>query len=187
MSTLYVLIRKWHRDIGYFFVGLTLSFSISGIALNHRYSFDAEKYVYFSKEFKTQLNTTKRGNINDDLLQNLLVEQGINVKYMGFRIENSKKLNIFLEGGMVVVDMNNGIAKCEINATRPVIGQTILLHISSHYFWIWYSDIFAFGLIAISITGMFMLKGKNSFRKRGYKFALAGIIIPVLMLLFTDL
>ena len=36
LASILLFIRKWHRDLGYFFVGLTLSFSLSGIALNHR-------------------------------------------------------------------------------------------------------------------------------------------------------
>ena len=31
-------IREWHRDIAYFYVGLIIAFSFSGIILNHRQS-----------------------------------------------------------------------------------------------------------------------------------------------------
>ena len=38
-------IRELHRDLGYFYIGLIISFALSGILMNHRDSFHAEKYT----------------------------------------------------------------------------------------------------------------------------------------------
>lgn len=43
--------RNTHRDIAYFYVGLIISFAISGIALNHRRSWNPTRYTYDKKEF----------------------------------------------------------------------------------------------------------------------------------------
>ena len=48
--------RKWHRDIGYFFVGLILSFSISGIALNHRETFDSRDIIYKTEPIQIDID-----------------------------------------------------------------------------------------------------------------------------------
>ena len=37
--------RAIHRDLGYFYVGLILSFALSGIMMNHRDSWHPEKYT----------------------------------------------------------------------------------------------------------------------------------------------
>jgi hypothetical protein len=42
-------LRKWHRDIAYYFLGMILSFAISGIALNHRTTFNSRSYIYQSE------------------------------------------------------------------------------------------------------------------------------------------
>ena len=43
--------REWHRDFGYFFLGLIIAFASSGIALNHRQSFNPRDYVYHQEKF----------------------------------------------------------------------------------------------------------------------------------------
>jgi uncharacterized protein len=187
MASIILFIRKWHRDLGYFFVGLTLSFSLSGIALNHRRIWSPETYVYVSKNFKTQLHLIKRDSITDELVQGILAKEEISVKYMGFRIESPVKMNIFLEGGTAVVNLKDGTVILELSRETPLIGQMVDLHTSQHRFWIWYSDIFSLGLIIISITGIFMLRGKNGFGRWGFKLTIAGILFPLLMLLFADL
>ena len=65
----------------------------------------------------------------------------------------------------------------------PIISQTMKLHKSTSNFWIYYSDIFALSLITIALTGTVMVKGgKFSFKERGWKLALAGIIFPLIFL-----
>jgi uncharacterized membrane protein YhdT len=41
------------------------------------------------------------------------------------------------------------------------------------------SDVFALMLIIISITGLYILKGKYGFKRRGIWFFLAGLLLPV--------
>lgn len=41
--------RELHRDLGYFFLGLIVTFAFSGILMNHRDSFDADKYTIETK------------------------------------------------------------------------------------------------------------------------------------------
>ena len=41
--------RSLHRDIAYFYVGLLIAFSLSGIILNHRQDWYPMDYTYESK------------------------------------------------------------------------------------------------------------------------------------------
>jgi uncharacterized protein len=47
--------RNTRRDIAYFFVGLIISFALSGIFLNHRQSWHPRRYIYESKEISIAL------------------------------------------------------------------------------------------------------------------------------------
>ena len=59
------------------------------------------------------------------------------------------------------------------------------LHKSTSNWWIYYGDIFGLSLITIAITGAIMIPaGKFSFKNRGWKLALAGVIIPLIVLFF---
>jgi hypothetical protein len=59
----------------------------------------------------------------------------------------------------------------------------MFLHKTTNSFWIWYSDIFGVAMLVIAITGMLITKGKNSFSKRGWKLALAGLLFPIVFLI----
>lgn len=82
------------------------------------------------------------------------------------------------------INLADGMAEINIWGQRPVSTQLYLLHTSfgSDNWYLWYSDLFALGLIFIASTGMFLMRGKNSFRKRGWLLAIAGIIIPIIAL-----
>ena len=49
------LVRDIHRDFGYFYVGLIISFAFSGILMNHREHWHPEKYTIETKNIKVQL------------------------------------------------------------------------------------------------------------------------------------
>ena len=65
-----------------------------------------------------------------------------------------------------------------------VMGQMTQLHQDTSKWWIYYSDAFGIALLTLAITGMFIQKGDTSFSARGWKLALAGILFPLVFLLF---
>jgi hypothetical protein len=58
-----------------------------------------------------------------------------------------------------------------------------MLHRNPGGLWTLISDIFAIGLIVISITGITMMKGKNSLSGRGKWLLAAGTLTPIIALL----
>ena len=78
--------RKWHRDIGYLFVGLILSFSISGIALNHRETFDSRDIIYKTEPIQIDIDKIS-DNLNEDDIENLSTIIGIDSEYYGYDLE----------------------------------------------------------------------------------------------------
>jgi hypothetical protein len=49
--------RNLHRDLGYFYIGLIISFATSGILMNHRDSWHAEKYTVETKKIDVKIPT----------------------------------------------------------------------------------------------------------------------------------
>ncbi len=94
-------------------------------------------------------------------------------------------LRINGENTEVEVNLKSGIAEIRTFKKTPIISQLMFLHKSSSSWWIYYSDIFALSLISIAVTGAAIYtKGKFTFRSRGWRLALAGLVFPLLFLIF---
>ena len=104
--------------------------------------------------------------------------------YDSHRIRDNK-LRVFFEDNVILdADLTTGKGLVEFKRKTPFLGQTMFLHKTTNKFWIWYSDIFGIGMLVIAFTGMFIItKGKNTFKRRGWKLALAGLIFPIIILI----
>lgn len=176
-------LRGLHRDLGYFYVGLIIAFAISGIAQNHRKQFNPNRYVYEFKKVQTAFHLPKE-SVTKDSVELFSKAEGLEeMRQFDFRKDST--LVISYKDADATIHLATG--KGEINhwKKRPVLAQLTFLHkFNGNLSWMLYSDIFAVAMIIIAMTGMFLMKGRNSFRKRGWIFALAGIIIPILALIF---
>jgi hypothetical protein len=176
--------RNLHRDLGYFYVGLIISFAISGILMNHRDSWHADKYTTEIKAIK--INLPKENEITDEFAENLGKSLGLEDK---MRRQNIKKgnLKISFENHDIEIDLKTGKGELVSFIKTPIISQMMKLHKNTSNWWIYYGDIFGISLIIIAFTGMIMIpSGKLSFKRRGWKLAIAGLIFPLLILLFLN-
>ncbi|MFY7672608.1 PepSY-associated TM helix domain-containing protein [Tenacibaculum sp. MEBiC06402] len=172
--------RGLHRDIAYFYLGLIIAFSFSGIILNHRQDWYPMNYVYESKPFELKLPENKK-DITKDFIASKTKEIG---KYDGHRIRDGK-LRVYFKGNAIFdADASSGKGTVEFKRKVPIIGHSMYLHKSTNNFWIWYSDIFGIAMLVIAITGVMIPMGKKGFKARGWKFAVLGMIIPLLFLIF---
>lgn len=175
-------IRGLHRDLGYFYIGLIISFAFSGIMMNHRESWHPEKYTVETKEI--QITPPKEENISDKYAENLAKELGIDDK---IRRQSVKKgtFKISFEKHDLEVDIKTGKGEIVAFNKTPIISQAMKIHKNTSDWWIYYSDIFGISLITIAITGAIMIPaGKFTFKRRGWKLAAAGLIFPLLFLFF---
>ena len=69
-------------------------------------------------------------------------------------------------------------------ARRPLISTMTTLHYNPGKWWTWFGDAFALSLVIITLTGIFMLKGKKGLFWGGGIELLVGMLIPVLLILF---
>lgn len=175
-------IRNLHRDLGYFYIGLIISFAASGILMNHREYWHPEKITVETKQIQVTLPSEEK--LNEAFADSLGKALGIEDK---IRRQNVKKDNyrISFEKHDVEIDMKTGKGEIVSFTKTPIISQMMKLHKSTSNLWIYYGDIFGISLIVIALTGMLMIKaGKFSFKNRGWKLALAGILFPLIILLF---
>jgi uncharacterized protein len=171
-----------HRDVGYFFVGMTIIYSISGIALNHISDWDPN-YIIRNETVQVQKTTLHPGMSRQEVVK-VVEELGIDNKLKKHYYPNAQTLKVFLDGGSLTMDIQSGEGILEAVSRRPVFYEMNFLHYNhSKFLWTWFSDIFAVGLVLLAITGLFVLKGKNGLKRRGVWFALTGIIVPLIFLL----
>ncbi len=174
-------VRNIHRDFAYFYLGLIIAFSFSGIFLNHRRDWHPRRYTYSSKEISIPRVTNADSIINEAYISNFTTAQSINDNVRRFTVEDNK-LRISYEKHDVQIDLTTGKGKIEEYKTTPVLGQMTQLHVDTSKWWIYYSDAFGVAMLVIAITGMFIQKGENSFRSRGWKLTLIGLIFPLVFL-----
>lgn len=176
--------RGLHRDIAYFYLGLIISFSISGIALNHRRSWNPQKYTYEKKQIEYTIPEIE-SEIDEQWLSEFSETIGVDQSIRRTTLDEGE-FKVFYEYDVVTIDVEKGTGEHELIRRIPVLGQMSFLHVTTEPMWIWYSDIFGLAMLTIAITGMFISKGKFSFARRGWKLSLIGIIFPFIILyLFT--
>ncbi len=159
-----------------------MAFSISGIALNHRQSWDPRDYTYQTIPLQIEF-PEKEDDIDDAFFENWLKQNNINIEFRGFGLRRGG-YNLYFEDAYAFVDPKTGKGEIEMFKIRPILGQMVDLHISNNSLWIWYSDIFAISVLIISVTGLIIAKGKYGFKKRVWKLSLLGIAIPAIMWFF---
>ncbi|WP_339734715.1 PepSY-associated TM helix domain-containing protein [uncultured Sunxiuqinia sp.] len=176
------LLRIWHRDLGYFITGLVLIYAVSGIALNHRKDWNPDYRVVS----ETMLFDERpwRAYSAEEIRQVLkLFDHG--PVYKKHFNSNQKVVKIFIENGMIIYDPLNGTAEMELLVRRPVFYHINKLHMAAtSKAWIWVSDILSVVLIFVSVSGLFLLGGKNGLSGRGWWLTLLGFIVPLFFLIF---
>jgi hypothetical protein len=174
--------RNLHRDLGYFYIGLILSFAFSGILMNHRNSWHPEKYTVKTKAISVKI--PQGTEISEKYAEKLGKQLGIEDTFRRYKIKDDA-LKLSFEKNDVELNLKTGKGEIVTFSKTPIISQAMQLHKNTSNWWIYYSDIFGISLITIAITGTIMIPaGKFTFRKRGWKLALAGLIVPLLILLF---
>src|SRR5690348_15324074 len=91
--------RNTHRDLAYFFLGLIIAFSFSGIFLNHRQKWHPRRYTSDTKEIviapvvKDSINDiyiasfTKAQQIDDDMRRFAVAEDNLRISYVNHDVD----------------------------------------------------------------------------------------------------
>lgn len=166
----------WHRDLGYIFSSLIILYCISGIALNHVNDWDPDFII--QKDTVHLAGTYTRQQIDENAIRKLSKLVGED-NYKVFDFPTNNQVKIYYDNASLHINLETGLGIYECVRKRHVFYEVNVLHRNSLKGWRWVSDIFALMLIIISITGLFILKGKYGLKRRGLWLMLAGLLVPV--------
>lgn len=180
-------IRKWfriiHADLSYFFSGVILVYAVSGFLLNHKNDFNAE---YSIKQYEIKYDGSvpiAQTELNKAKVLQLLEPYGEAKNYTQHYFPDSLSMKVFLKGGSSLeMDLTTGIGLLESVKKRPLFSGLNRLHYNPNKWWTLFSDIFLLGMVVLTFTGIFMLKGKRGLWGRGGIELLIGILIPLLFM-----
>lgn len=82
-----------------------------------------------------------------------------------------------------MIDLKRGTGEYEATRRRPLFYQVNFLHLNPGRWWTWYSDLFSGALIVITVSGLFLARGRYGFRWRGAVLAGLGALVPLGFLL----
>jgi uncharacterized protein len=177
--------RKWnrivHRDLGYFFFGMTIIYAISGIAINHLKQWDPN-FKITRTEIQIEENLSKE-NINKEFFRKILEPYGEAANYKKYYFPDDNNVKLFLDKGSVEINLATGNGVIETIRRRPIISHSNYLHYNPIKYWTWFSDAFCVALIIIAISGLFIIKGRKGITGRGAWLTAIGIIIPIIYLI----
>ncbi len=173
-------LRKWlrytHRDLGYFFVGITLIYAISGIILNHKSHGEDPAYKTEHLDYQLQPNLKPEqvkaywhDNLTDYSLNRIIPE--------------GSTYNLYLKGGLGTYNPISGELKFEVYQKKALVYFMNKLHYNSKKGWTLMADIFAIAMIIFALSGIFLVPGKKGITGRGKWLVAAGIILPFLFFL----
>ena len=176
--------RKWlriiHRDFGYIFAGMTIIYSVSGIALNHLDEWNPN-YVISHQDLQYGKDVT--GLADKQLVGRILSDIDQEKAYKNHYFPREDRLKIFIKNGSVILDLNTGEGRFELIERRKVFYEVNFLHYNPVRTWTWFSDIFAGALIVLAVSGLFLIKGRKGITGRGAWLTALGIIVPLIFLL----
>jgi hypothetical protein len=183
-------LRKWsriiHRDLSFFFSGVIIIYAISGFVLNHKKDFNSD-YSIKTYDFNIEGSYPLSQELfTKEKVITILEPYNEASNYTKHYFPQSETMKVFLKGGSSLqVDLASGNGLYEQVRKRPIISQFNWLHYNPHKWWTIFSDIFAFSLIVITLTGLVMTRGKKGLWGRGGIELIIGILIPLLFILLT--
>lgn len=173
--------RRWliafHRDLGYFFTGVILLYSISGIAVNHiddwNPNFDIQRH-------DVQLDlSAEASQITRQQVVTSLGKIGHSANFRSFDFPSSGKIKIYLDDGDIMASLRDGRGTRETIRRRPLLYQANNLHLNPTRWWKAFSDVFAVALIVLASTGLVVLRGRHGLLGRGKWLVGAGLLAPL--------
>jgi len=173
-----------HRDLGYLFAEIALIYAISGIAMNHRNSFNPNFSVDNVSFVLPQSVAAKCDDVNAGDIDAILEAADCpRSQYTKHFMDAEGRLKILIKGGSsITADLPGRTATYEKITPRAVLGPMVKLHYNPGRWWTAFADIFALSLIIIVLTGLFIHNGKNGIKCRGAILLIIGLLIPLAFL-----
>lgn len=174
--------RVLHRTLGYLCAGLTIVYAVSGLAVNHVADWNPNYIIRDDTIGFGPVSAERAGS--PDFVAELLEAFSLAGPVQGMFRPEPGRLDVFLEGGAIEVDLSSGEAVYESVRDRPVLRAFNVLHLNEPKgLWTAVADLFAVALLLLAVTGLFMVKGRKGLLGRGGWYVAAGALLPLVYLL----
>lgn len=158
--------RSLHRDIGFFVIGLTIIYTLSGILLIYRDSDFLKHEVNTEREIKPNLSESDLGMV---------------LHARDFKVLKSEGDILYFQNGKY--NKSTGLVQYKEKVLPSVFSSSIKLHkISSKSATRWISIIYGLLLLFLAISSFWMFKSKTKLFRRGIYVTVAGLVTAILLL-----
>jgi hypothetical protein len=176
--------RRWnhalHRDFGYFCIGLTIIYAVSGIAVNHT-SHDFNPSYTIEKSVATVSPLKEEETPDQNYIEMVLRELQTAEKFKNAAMLSPGTVRIFTEGTTIDVELRTGKTTIEKVTKIPLLFEWNYLHLNkAKGLWTWIADIYGVALTLLAVTGILMIRGHN--KRRGIVLTIAGVLLPIVYL-----
>ena len=189
------IMRSLHRDLGYFVIGLTLIYTITGFILSGRdLGWMEQTYIYeqnlsqnISKDefIKKLKKTMKNTEIVTDIHPAIMKYSIKKIKSFEFKKEEENVLYFKYKANIIKYNKISGDMIFEIHSYPGFLKKFITAHKSKQKdVWFYLAIMYSIVLSFLAISAMFMVKGKYSFPRRGVFIMLSGIALVIAFLYF---
>lgn len=170
-------LRALHRDIGYFAVGLTFVYALSGLAVNHIADWDPN-FVNFEATHQVAVPLPDDDRAAAD---KVLAELHITDPPTEVYKSDVRELSILFEGRTLHVNLDSGAVLEDGQRPRLLLRIANWLHLNrGKAAWTYIADGYAVFLLFLAASGLFMLPGRKGLLGRGAIFVVLGVAVPVL-------
>lgn len=166
-NSVYRWIRILHRDIGFFVVGLTVIYCISGIMLTYR----------DTKFLKSEMQVVRT------------VEPGLSASQLG-RVLHIRELNVMSENDNEIklangiYDKATGVASYQSMEIPGVLKALNSLHtVSGQDSRHWFTVLYAISLCFLAVSSFWMYRPGSRYFKRGLTIAGLGVIASFVLVM----
>jgi uncharacterized protein len=183
MTALRRLCRFLHRELGFFFAGVTLLYAISGLAVNHVRDWDPSFEI--TRQDVTMQLPDHRADVSSDAVLAVLESLGLTDRFQTYDFPTPHRIKIYLEDGSLAGKLEDTMGVLETIERRPVLYQLNFLHLNPAGWWKIFADVFAVALVILVISGLFLTPGRKGLTGRGGWLLAAGVVVPMLAMVFV--
>lgn len=175
-----IRVRPWlraiHRDAGYFVIGMTLIYALSGLAVNHIGQWDPN---FDQIERQHRVSVPLSGD-EKTVARTVLSSLDVTESPADVYAVDDVQVDVVLEHRTFHVNRKTGVVDEEGQKPRFFLRLANWLHLNrGKQAWTVIADGYALILLYLASSGLFMLPGKKGLAGRGALIAAAGVLVPV--------
>ena len=184
MSAAFRKTCRWlHRQLGFFAVGLTLVYAVSGLAVNHMGDWDPN---YARSVERTQIDPVDAQGTTDAVTPVVLARLALDEAVKNTWRPDPGTLQVFVEGGQYDVDLASGDVVHRRVSERALLFDMNFLHLNTgRGAWTWVADAFAIVLAILALSGIFLVSGREGLKGRGGILMTLGIVLPIVWIMIA--